>query len=320
MAAPFLTMRQQVAAKIEVTEGTANAPAATADVIAPAYDVEYTPNFEVPEREVIQPSFSRISSIAGERTATISFATEVKGSTAAGTAPQNLSVPLQICGFSETIVGGISVTYAPASASIPSATVDVRELEGTTVAKIKRIVGARGTVTFTAEKGNIVLAQFELTGRYVEPTEGVVLTGPAITPNPLPFLSAGISVQGAGALKLQSWSLDMQNTVTARNDVNEASGNFSAVITGRNPIGEINPEQELIATKNFYNDLTTNVEGSLTWTLTGAAGNITTFTAPKTQIVALSEDDDEGIRRLTLGLKYNQDTAAGDDEISLAFT
>lgn len=321
MATPFLIQRRHVAVKIETTEGVDAVPA-DADVIAPAFGIEYTPTVEMFEREVSQASFSRITQVAGERSAVITFATELKGSGAAGTVPANLSAPLRACGFSETVVVSTSVTYAPASASISSATVEVRESSQGTEARSMKIIGARGTVTFEAVKGDIVLATFTFTGKYIEPTDTAItqFVSPAITPLPESFLGAAISFQGVGSLKTQTVSLDIGNNVVLRNDANDATGNTMAEITGRAPTGSIDPEIELVATINFYNKLTTNAEGILTYVLGSTAGNITTVTAPKAQITGIAEGDRDGIRIATLDLQLGQSVVAGDDELSIAFT
>ena len=319
MAVPFLSSRQQLLMAVEATEGSAETLVA-ADVIAPVFGLEYDADFDPQEREVIQPSFSRIADIQGERFATITFQTEMKGSGAAGTVPGNLSVPMQCAGWGETIVVATSVTYAPASASIPSCTAEVRELEGTTVARIKQLIGARGTMTISHVKGQIVMAEFEFMGRYVEPTEGVAVVMPSIAPQPLPFLNAGISLHGVGLLLVRDLQIDLGNRLALRNDANEASGNFSAAFTGRNPRGNIIIEAPLIGTFNSYNKVTTNAEGILLWALNGGAGNIMTYNAPVVQLTDVEEADDDGIRLYDSPLKWNQSAAAGDDEQTYAFT
>ena len=120
--------------------------------------------------------------------------------------------------------------------------------------------------------------------------------------------------------KAQNITLDIANEVALRNDVNQASGNFSAIITGRTPVGSIDPEQTNIATINFFNKLTTNAVGALTYVLGSTAGNITTVTAPKAQILNAAPGDRDALRTEALDLLLSQDTDAGDDELSIAFT
>lgn len=318
---PFIPTRSHVAVKIESVEGTDAVPA-DADVIAPAFDLDYSPTVEMAEREVVQASFSRITKIAGERSATISFSTELKGSGTAGTKPPNLAVPFRGCGFDETIVGGVSVIYNLVSESQDSVTVEIRESDAAGNARSKKIIGARGTMSIEAVKGGIVRCIFEFTGKYVEPTDAAItqFVSPSITPLPQPFLSAGLSFQGVGALKVQSVTVDVGNEVVLRNDVNDPTGNLSAIITGRTPTGSIDPEIELVATQNFYSLWTTNSEGVLTYKLGSVAGNIVDVTALKAQIDSIGEADRDNLRTAGLDLVLNQSVVAGDDELEIKFT
>ena len=161
---------------------------------------------------------------------------------------------------------------------------------------------------------------FVFTGRYVEPSDVTTFTTPVPGPDPEPFLNATLSFHSLGTLLVQNVTLDMANNIVLRNDVNEATGNFSAVLTGRNPVGSIDPEMILTATQNFFNRLTNNTEGALSYILGAGAGNITTVTAPAVQIVNGSDADRDGLRTNPLELQLNQSTQAGDDELSIAFT
>ena len=318
---PFIPTRSLIAVKIEATEGVDAVPA-DADVVAPAFGIDYGPTVEMAEREVQQPSFSRITKIAGERMATISFSTELKGSGAAGTPPPNLAVPLRGCSFAEVIVGGVSVTYNLVSENQESVTVEIRESDAAGNARSKKIIGAKGTVSLEATKGGIVLVVFEFTGKYVAPTDSGVsqFASPSITPQPQPFLSAALSFQGLGTLKAQAVTLDVGNDIVMRNDVNDPTGNVAAIITGRTPTGSIDPEVELVATVDFYSKWTSNTEGVLTYIINGGAGNIVTVTALKAQIDNLGEADRDGLRTVALDLVLNQSVDAGDDELEIKFT
>ena len=319
MTAPFFTHRQHVAVKVESSEGTDAVPA-DADVVYPAFDIGWTPTTEMNDRATMGDSFSSIKSIAGEQSAEITFQAEIKGSGSVGTAP-NIGVALRACGFAETIATGVSVTYDPASESIPSVTVEIREGSTDDTIHIKKILGARGTVTFDAEKGGMFLATFTFTGVYVKPTEDTAqFVTPDEGPDPEPFLSAQFSYLGITSLKIQSFSADMGNTVSLRNDVSAATGNTSALIVGRAVTGSINPELTDIATEDFFAEWAANTVGILTFQLGASAGNITVFSAPKVQISNISEGDRDEIRTEELDLKFSRDADIGDDEIKFVFT
>lgn len=320
MTAPFFPQRQHVAVKAEASEGVDETPA-DADVIAPVFDVDWVASAEPNEREAVQDSFSNLPVIIGERSAEITFSTEVKGSGTAGTAPPNLSAPLQACGFSETIVAATSVTYAPVTDQPTSVTVEFREGSTDTTVHVKKILGARGNVTFTGEKGGLLIANFTFSGVYVEPTEAAAqYVSPSISPNPEPFLNIAFSFQGVSSLKIQAWEVDMGVETSLRNDASAATGNTSAVIVGRDPVGSINPELTDVATINYFNNWTTNTEGVLSFVLGATAGNILTFNAPKTQITNITQGDRDQMRIEELELQYNQSAAGGNDELTLAFT
>jgi len=318
MAQPYLVQRQQIALKLEGTEGTDSVPA-DADVLAPAYGIEWVPSFKMYERPALQSSFSHFPQVAGERSAVVRFSVEIKGSGSPGTAPY-FGKSLQAAGFSETLVTSTSTTYAPDSSAVSSCTVEVREGDQSTVFKSKKIVGARGTVTFEATKGEIVVARFEFTGRYVEPTDTTAFTTPALGTAPQAFLGAAFSMHSVNSLKIHKLTIDMKNDVQLRNDVNQATGNYSAVIVKRMPQASIDPEQEPAATMNFFNRLTANTEGSLSFVLGATPGNIATFTAPKAQIINVAEADRNGIRIENVTLQLNENTFAGEDELSIVLT
>ncbi len=321
---PFIVARQQLLAKVEVTPGT-DAVVAAADVIHPVFGPpEWAPTVEMNEREVTQPSFSQIQQKAGERSAQMTFSTELKGSGVAGDVPPNLSVLLQACGFSETIVAVTSVTYAPVSEDIPTLTMEILEGSvdsGAATVKRKRILGARGTVSFTQVKGQPVLANFVFTGKYVEPDDiAAFFTVPSIGPLPVSFLNASVVILGVGTHKIQNLELDMANEIVMRNDANDPTGNTEAVYVGRKPVGSTDPEQVATATDNFFADWTDEVLAAISYALTGAAGNIVTVTAPNVQITNIGEGDRESLRIESLDLALIGNSDDGDDELILAFT
>jgi hypothetical protein len=320
----FIVKRQQVLAKVEVTPGT-DAVVGAPDVIHPVFGPpEWAPTVEMNEREVTQPSFSQVQQKAGERSSQVTFSTELKGSGTVGDVPPNLSVLLQACGFSETIVPATSVTYAPASEDIPSLTIEVLEgsvESGAGTIKRKKLLGARGTVSFSHVKGQPVLANFVFTGKYVEPDDiAAFFAVPSIGPLPLSFLDASVVILGVGTHKIQNLELDLANEIVMRNDVNDPTGNTEAIYVGRKPVGSTDPEQVATATDNFFADWTDEVLAAISYALTGATGNIVTVTAPNVQTTNIGEGDRDSIRIESLDLALMGNSDDGDDELTLVFT
>lgn len=315
----FIPVRTHVALEIEAVAGVGET-IVDADVIHPVVEVpEWAPTFDVPDREVVQNSFSRIKRIQGERSATVSFVVELRGGGAAGTAP-NIGKALQACGFLETITGGVDVAYTLLSQAIKTATLEVRMGGLGTDVRTHRIIGAHGTMTIEANKGQTVKLRFEFTGQYVEPTDASTqLVTPALGVDPLPFLSAGITIHAVGTLILAQLSLDLGNNIILRNDANEATGNSRALLVGRTPVGSMDPEQVLNSTLNFFNRITSNTEGALQYILDAGAGNKVTVDAPAVQFVGLANADRDGIGTHAIDLALNKSVDAGDDELKLTF-
>jgi hypothetical protein len=322
MANTFSVRRRQLAMKLEVSFGVDAVPTA-ADLIEPVFDLEYSAEVEFFEREIIKEVLSPVAQIPGERSASITFTTELKGSGVVGTAPAHLSVPLQVAGFSEVIVPATSVTYDLISTGIPSATIEIREIEDDGDSIVKKILGACGTVEITAEKGQPVLLNFEFTGKYVEPTRvaspGALSPSPGFGLTPEPFLDVNFSFFGISTLLVQAISLDLGVECTLKNDINDPSGNIGAVATSRAPSGSINPEQVDPTVFNPWAELTGANEGLLTYTLGAVAGNIVQVNAPQVQIVGVGDGDRDTIRTNDLELQLNG-TQTGDDELQLVFT
>jgi hypothetical protein len=307
----MITARTQVVAKIEAVEGTAENLAGVDAFLAEKFS--FKPKLEVHERNISSASLSQFSSVAGGRSATIEFDVEIKGSGTAGTAPA-LGKLLKACGFGETVVAVTSATYLPASASISSLTV-----AGYVDGMCKKIWGARGNVSLKLESGKPGMLHFTFTGADFSVTDVALLSvGVAYeSTQPPAFLNASFLVDSYAAL-LGDVSIDMQNKVSLRKDVNASSGHKSAVITARNPKITLDPELVLVATYDFFGKWRSANQGALTLALSGGAGNICTITAPKIQYTGISDAEKDGIRSVNIDGGLNRN--AGDDEISIAFT
>lgn len=310
----MLTRRAVVAAKVEVTEGTAES-LASADASALVVDPKFEAEIDVFKRENVDPSLTGHAATPGKRMATLTFKVELKGSGTAGTAPA-LGKLLRACKFSETVVAVTSVTYAPISTGEPSLTMALYK-DGIK----KQLRGARGNVKYVGKSGEPGYLEFTFMGVYDGVTT-VALLNPTGVETTLPpaLLLAAFTVQSYAA-RVASLSWEAGNVLAVRHDINKSEGYFSCVITGREMKASIDPEEELIATHDWYGKWISGVMGVLTYKHDGGAGNICTVTAPKCQYVKASEADRDGVAVLNLDMKLNRAVGgAGDDEISIAFT
>ena len=308
----MLTKLRQIAAKIEVTEGTAETLAA-----ADAGLLVSEPTFEavIPktERNVATHQLGRFRKVVGAQIARMTFKAELKGSGTAGTAPA-LGKYLKACGMSETVVAVTSVTYAPLTQAVPSLTI-----AGYFDGVFKSLVGARGKYRLIGRIGEHIIVEMEWMGRYVAVTDVAMLSGVTYdtTTEPQPLLSAAFSAHGFAG-KLNSIDIDYNNTLTAREDASLASGIISHTITDREMTGSFNVEEELVATEDYWGKNLSGVEGALTYTLTGAAGNIVTVAGTDLQYQQAAENDREGVSGLQMDFALDRNT--GDDGFSIAFT
>jgi hypothetical protein len=214
-------------------------------------------------------------------------------------------------------VASTSVTYAPTSAlsNIPTLSMALYK-DGLR----KALKGARGNVKYSAKGGEPGMFEFEFVGVYDGVTDVALPTPSGVeTTVPPSLLSAVFSVAGFQAFVSQiAW--DMSNTLEPRGDINQASGFISTLLTKREPKGSFDPEDELVATHDFYGRWLGGTTGTLTWRHPGAAGNIATFNVPACQYMKHTEADRNGIAILNADFLMPRNTTAGDDELTYVLT
>lgn len=311
----ILSNRQVIAAKVEVTEGTAIALAG-ADANNLIMEPKWEADVPMYRRTFLNNSLSPQKMIATTRLGRLSFKVECKGSGAAGTAPA-FGKLLRACGMEEAVVASTSVTYTPESslALIPTLTLGIYR-DGLK----KTLKGARGNVKYSAKSGEPGMFEFEFVGVYDSVADVAILTPSGVeTTIPQPLLSAAFSIASFSAFVSQI-TFDMANTLEPRGDINSASGFISTLLTAREPKGSFDPEDELVATHDFYGRWLANTTGALTWKHGASAGNICTFTAPAVQYTKIAEADRNGIATLNTDFLMARSNAAGDDELSISFT
>lgn len=311
----ILSRRVVLAGKAETTEGTAVALAG-ADANNLIMDPKFNADIQMFRRKFLNNSLSPQGQIATTRGAAISFMLEVKGSGTPGTAPTSGKY-LKACGFGETVSAGVSVTYAPISAlaSIPTMTMAIYR-DGLS----KLMKGARGNLKYSGKSDEIGLFEFEFIGVDVDVTDVAIPTPSGVESTvPFPLLSAAFSVAGFSAI-ISQLTFDMANVLERRGDINQPSGFISTLLTDREPKGSFDPEDELVATHDFYGRWKGNTTGLVTWKHGNQAGNIVTFTVPKAQYIKIAESDRNGIATLSTDFLMQRNTTAGDDEVSIVFT
>jgi hypothetical protein len=309
----LLTRKRLILAKAEATYGTDPTPTGSANAIL-VRNLEITPlQSDIVQRELIRPYLGNYEQLLAQTRVQVTFEVELAGSGAAGTAPAYGPV-LKACGLSETVVATTSVTYAPVSTSFSSVTIYFYQ-DG-----IRHIVtGARGTFTLNGQVGAIPTIAFTMTGIYNAPTDTALATPtyanqatPLIFKNGNTTSFSAFSYSGA----LQSIDLNVGNEIVYRELI---GGTKEVLITDRKPAGTMSIEAVLLATKNYFTVSTGSTTGSVSFQHGTTAGNIATLTMAQSDLADASYAELNGIAMLNLPYVATP-TAAGNDELSLAYT
>ena len=314
----MLKIRRVIVAKIETTEGVAETLAA-ADGGILAINPTVDENPETIKRDgIVSASMSQFSDLTGKKPAKLTFSVEIKGAGAAYSASVKpaLSPYLRACGFAETItttVGLEKASYQPASTGLPSLTMACYE-DG----MIKKLIGCRGKVKFSAQSGGIVKADFEFMGVRDSVIDGSLLAPTYESTIPPVLLNTPVTLDSYTP-KIQGFGIDVNNPISVMEDITKAQGLYAAVITGtREVTGTLDPEMALVAAYDFHGKRDSKSAIALT---IGKIGNVQynrfKFTAPKMTINAVNDGERNGVAVAELTVKYGRN--AGDDEIVLEF-
>ena len=266
------------------------------------------------ERAVRDDSLSPFPFVAGRRSARISFTAELRGSGAAGTAP-DYGILFKACGMSETVVGGTSVTYAPISDKSSFTRCAVTAfIDGLRVL----YMGCMGTFTLNVPLDAVPTVDWEFTAADFRVSDASLVAGSAYDAQlPEPALVAAFSFGGFN-FDAASITFSMNNTVALRRSANQTGGHINSLVTGRAPAGSFDPEAVLKATEDVWAKWEAQNQLALSVQVGQAAGNICTVTAPKCQYGDLGLGDRDGL--LTYEVPFSMARNTGDDEIQIQFT
>jgi hypothetical protein len=325
---PLLSNRCQVAIKQEATAGTAETLAA-GNVILTTEAPSWEPDPQVTERQAMTRSLDSRGVVIGARMAKVAFKQYLRGTSGApgGGNQSDFAVPFLGCGLSVAYSGGSPNEIGTWT---PSVTQDLDDTSGTycTVAvyndgKEYKIHGAVGNLKLTFEVGKPVLAEYEFTGCLNTPTDVALLSPTYSSIVEPPFLGASLSVLGYTTAKIRTISVDLGRSITMRPFPNSVTGYFTAQAVSRNVRVTFDAEEELAATKNWWNEWLAGTLGSITtgvFPSNGSNYNQFNFTAPNLQYVKGSWGDRDGIRIASMEAIARANSDAGEDSISLVQT
>lgn len=268
---------------------------------------------EFEERNLIRAAKGNFGQLAVGVHRAFEFEVELAGAGTAGTAPK-WGPALKACGFSQTVSAGVSVTYAPVSSGEPAVAM-YGYLDGV----LWKMLDAKGTVQFELNAKKIPVLKFRFIGAYQTGTDVAVPGGADFTGFTQPATVGKINtptftVMGQ-ALGIQSFSLDVANTLAWRELVNVAG----ATSPDRKPAGTLVAELGLNAGVNWGEVVRLGSTGVVNIVHGTAAGNIATLNLPKIQVSGeptLSNDAENAMVSVPFSCMPN----TGNDEISLVLT
>jgi hypothetical protein len=302
----MLIRKAVLAVEIEAVEGVAETIVAADGILVE--NINFSPGVEMHQRDPIRESLSPWSSQPGKRQASVTFDVALVGTTSGGLAP-HWSKALRACGFSETITPGEKVEYKPTSTP-PSVTI------GWWIDGKKYLTwGARGNVTIKLENGMPGMLSFEFTGADWQDYDEAILS-PIVYECTVPpvFMSANLSIDDYAAI-LSAVEINMNNEIALRQDVNSESGHLSAQLTARKPSMNLDPENVVKATFDFFGKWRSAEEMVFDTAIGSDPGNIIRVYAPRAQIQELTHEDRDGISTLGITAQLNGVCNGGDDEL-----
>lgn len=307
---PLYTRKRVFAAKIEATVGTAISLSGS-DGVFNAFDTICQPTAEFIKR-VGQGAIRHLEGVVGQRSATMSFKTELYGDGAGGV-PTWASTLLPACGWVNS-----AGTFSP-RLEAPGSNVKTLTMGCYTDGMFKSIRGAVGNFKVIFDVGNPIMLEWTFTGAWVPPTDVALIAPTYPTRKPIKA-AAGVFSLGSWAPSFKTFTLESGNVIAVRPDVNDTTGAgiHSYCITDREPLATFDPEANLVATSNadVYGDWLAAEEDTFSLAVEDAADTIT-FASSKVQRTSVQEADRDGLQIDNIGLKFND--SSGNDSLTIAF-
>lgn len=306
---PLLSRKRTILAKTEVTYGVDPTPTGAANAIL-VRNLNITPlNAELVSRDLVRPYLGASEQLLASSYVTVEFEVEMAGSGTAGTAPAYGPL-LLACGMAATTSAGVSVTYAPVSASFGSATI-YYNIDGV----LHKVTGARGNVEMNIEVGQIPVFRFTFTGLYNAPTD---TAAPAVTYTAFQTPLAANS-DNTSAFSLYSYSGALQSlNVNLNNAINYRTliGAEDVLMTDRQVSGTAVFEAPTVAEKDYWSLALGSTLGNMGITHGTTAGNRVEIASTRAKVNNPSYQDSNGIHMLQTPFNLVPSTA-GNDEISI---
>ena len=307
-----------VLAKVETTYGVDAAPVPATNAVMVMNVAFNNKPLRMVNRPAIRGFLAELQRVFAGQLGQIKFDVEIKGSGAAGTAPE-LDPLLRACGLAQTINVGVSVVYQPRSTGFESTT--VYWYEGGR--KLHKLTGCVGNMKLKADTGGLPVLSFELTGHVANPTDQTQPVPTFNTHVPVPAINISAFALGAvSSINVRKLELDLGWKVVTPPALAAADGYGQIQLTSRFPNGTLELDAELASVI----DLDTQLSSGTTWTLASGtfgsvAGNKWALASAANGMLWLDRNfaEAEGMRVRSMPFQLVE-SAAGNDDVTLTFT
>jgi hypothetical protein len=305
---PLLMRKMALLAKLETTYNVDAVPTGAANAMV-VRNVRVNPlTVESEARDIARPYLGNNDTVVGAFYGSLEYDIEAAGSGVAGTAPK-WGPLMQACGFAQVVTAGVSVTYTPVSSAFSSLS-KYFYLDGV----LHKFTGSRGSVAFKGNNRSPTMWGYRFLGLF-QPVVDAVLPTADYTGfvKPLAFNTANtptFTIHGVAGV-LRNLSIDMANQVSYRNLVNSEA----VQLLDRKPVGSLEMEATLMATKNWFNTARDGSTGALQLIHGTTPGNIIEINAPGVQVTDPQYSEFENAAMLQAGMVLRPNI--GNDEISI---
>jgi hypothetical protein len=161
------------------------------------------------------------------------------------------------------------------------------------------------------------MMEFTFIGVWDDPADLSLITPTYVTTVPPRFAAATLTL-GSFVPKISSLTIESGNSVYLRPDATDDSGYAYACVQDRVPKITMDPEDDLIANRDWMGLWKAGTAAVFTATL-GTTGNQITFSAPVAQIINTQESERSGLNAASVDFQCNKSSSLGDDELTLAY-
>lgn len=313
--------QQQIRVKVETTYNTDSTPAAGDALIVSNFQWKFA-EARLAERAISTGTKLGAPPVFAGALVELTFDCELKGSGAAGTAP-DMGVALRACGFLETINAGTSVVYKLDSDDEKSVTIWFKDGDPTGAAGDEwRVTGCRGQCVFNVEAGNFGKASFTFRGHIgQEPTSTAAWTQTVESTVPVPVLNVPLVIGGV-TLEQSKVSVDPATELAQMAVLNATDGYGEIRITRARPKVSATVVAPAAATADPVGDFRAGTTRTLSMGVVGGtAGNRWQFTFPGGgKYTDVTPGDDNGIITYEMTLALVESALGDDAPFSLTFT